>query len=191
MILRDAAAFPRLETARLRLRAPTRTDAEAIFAFRRDPVVTYFNNHPAYIHIDEAAAFIEGLIVGYRAGAELRWAITPKDSDTVIGLVGFNGWDRRRYCASVGYDLARPYWGHGLMTEAVRAIIAYGFHDLGFQRMEADASARNLASLRVLRKAGFKQVGIRRDQVFIDGSSHDMLLFALLRAEFLPELTAD
>src|SRR5256885_9265819 len=54
-------------------------------------------------------------------------------------------------------DLARPYWGQGLMTEAVRAMIQFGFEHMGLNRIEAEVMPENIASIRFLSKLGFEE----------------------------------
>ncbi len=60
--------------------------------------------------------------------------------------------------ASLGFYIARPYWGRGLATEAATAFVERGFQDLGLRRIEAGVNALNLASIRVLEKAGFMRI---------------------------------
>jgi ribosomal-protein-alanine N-acetyltransferase len=71
------------------------------------------------------------------------------------------------------------------MTEAVRAMIAFGFDQLDLNRIEADADAENIGSMRVLEKAGFRREGVQRDQYFEWDEFHDLVLFGLLRDEFV------
>lgn len=60
--------------------------------------------------------------------------------------------------AQVAYYLARPYWGRGLATEAVRAFVENGFNELGLRKIEAGMNTRNAASVRVAEKAGFRRI---------------------------------
>jgi ribosomal-protein-alanine N-acetyltransferase len=144
-----------------------------------------YNTGLAYDRIDQARDLIQAIHAGYVDGAELRWGITLKDSPTVIGMCGFNYWVRHDQRASIGYDLARAYWGQGLMTEAVRAMVDFGFGYMNLNRIEADADGRNPASARVLHKVGFHDEGVQREQFFENGRFYDLHLFALLRREYL------
>ena len=182
----DFSAFPRLETPRLILRELVTQDSEAIFRIRGDYEVTQYNTGPAYERREQAADLIEAIAHAYQEKAELRWGITLKGDDTVIGMCGFNYWIRQDSRASVGYDLAHQYWGQGIMTEAIRAIVAFGFEQMGLNRIEADADARNPASGRVLEKVGFRREGIQREQFFENGLFNDLMLFALLRRDYKP-----
>src|SRR5690349_6506157 len=101
----DFEAFPTLETARLVLRDITLDDAEAIFAIRGDYAVTRLNTGPAYPDVSHAAKLITSLREGFRLKDEIRWGITRRGNDTVIGMVGYNFWARADSRAQVGYDL--------------------------------------------------------------------------------------
>jgi [ribosomal protein S5]-alanine N-acetyltransferase len=191
----DFERFPTLETERLRLREIMLNDAGGVFRIRSDYQVTRLNTGAAYTHIDQAVALIESLQLGYRAGDELRWGIVykdapPQDEDAVIGMVGFNYWNRRDHRASIGYDLARAYWGKGFMPEALRAILRFGFEQMALNRIEADCSEDNTASIRVLEKLGFVREGIQREQYFDEGGYHNLWLFSLLRREWLEQSRA-
>jgi ribosomal-protein-alanine N-acetyltransferase len=181
--------FPLLETPRLCLRELVLTDAQAIFDIRGDYEVTRYNTGLAYDRIDQARDLIQAIRAGYVDGAELRWGITLKNNPTVIGMCGFNYWVRHDRRASIGYDLARAYWGQGLMTEAVRAMVDFGFGYMNLNRIEADADGRNPASARVLHKVGFRDEGVQHEQFFENGRFYDLHLFALLRREYLASIS--
>lgn len=184
MSLFNFTTFPILTTERLILRELIPGDAEAVFRIRGDYEVTRYNSGAAYERIDQAADLIAAIAQGYQNEMELRWGITFRGEDTVIGMCGFNYWMRRDYRASVGYDLARAYWGQGVMTEAMQAVISFGFERMKLNRIEADADGRNTASHRVLEKIGFRVEGVQRQQFFEAGDFHDLVLFSLLRQEF-------
>lgn len=178
------AAFPTLETERLRLREITPEDAPAIFAIRGDYAVTRLNIGPAYRFISEAERLIAAITEAYRNQTELRWGITYKPDDTVIGMCGFNYWDRHDRRASVGFDLARAYWRQGIMREALQVVLHFGFVQMGLNRIEADCSAENAASAGLLGACGFVQEGRQREQYYEDETYYDLLLFGLLRREW-------
>ena len=85
--------------------------------------------------------------------------------------------------ASLGYAIAREYWGRGLTTEAVRAAIAFGFDHLSLNRIEARCIAENTASERVMQKAGLSYEGTLRDYVFRKGAYRDYKVYSILRRE--------
>ncbi len=85
----------------------------------------------------------------------------------------------------LGYSLAREHWGRGLITEAVREVITYGFGVLGLERIEAWADIRNVGSWRVMEKCGMVREGVFRSaRPARDGSRSDDVHYAVLRAEW-------
>ena len=96
-----------------------------------------------------------------------------------IGSIGLMaGSDVHRFAAELGYWLAEPFWGKGIMTAAVKALSEYAFAELGFHRIFAELYTANAASARVLEKAGFALEGIMRASVFKDGRILDQYLYA-------------
>lgn len=85
--------------------------------------------------------------------------------------------------AELGYWLAEPFWGQGLMVEAVRQIVAYGWATFDLHRLYARPFGDNTGSIRVLQKAGFVQEGHLRESIWKNGRYHDELIFSLLRPE--------
>lgn len=181
----DFSTFPTLETERLRLREIVATDAEAIFRIRGDYEVTKYNIGAAYERIEQVSELIVATQEAFQNEAEIRWGITLKGGDgELVGVCGFNYWSRRDCRASVGYDMARAYWGRGIMSEGLGAVVAFGFARMGLNRIEADADVRNPASQRVLEKLGFQQEGIQREQFWDNGMFYDLALFSLLRRDY-------
>jgi [ribosomal protein S5]-alanine N-acetyltransferase len=180
----DFETFPLLETPRLILRQIVAEDAEAIFAIRGDYEVTRLNTGPAYPDMMHAVKLINALREGFGMKDELRWGITRRGEDVVIGMAGYNYWARADNRAQVGYDLARAAWGQGIMPEALHAVIQFGWQRMGLNRIEADCSADNAASIRVLEKIGFQREGCQRDQYLEEDGYHDLLLWGLLKREY-------
>ncbi|WP_312220139.1 GNAT family protein [Brevundimonas sp.] len=85
---------------------------------------------------------------------------------------------------TLGYWIGRPYAGRGVGTAAVRAMLAHAFGSLGLHRVEAACVPTNHASHRVLEKAGFRQEGVARAYLKINGRWADHLLFGVLQEEF-------
>lgn len=185
MTLYDFHTFPTLESTRLILREIVEDDAAAVFAIRSDINVTRHNTGTPYTEIQQARALIRDMSWNFGSPNELRWGIALKnDPDWLIGMCGYNYWIRQDQRASLGYDLAYAHWGQGVMPEALRAIIGFGFQHMELHRVEADVSADNPNSVRVLEKLGFQFEGRLREQYRDDTGFHDLLLYSLLRHEF-------
>jgi len=181
----DFSVFPTLETPRLILRELIADDDDAVFIIRSDIEVTRHNIGAPYTNIQQARTLISDIVWNSRDQSEIRWGITLKsDPGWVIGMCGYNYWIRRDQRAAIGYDLAQASWGQGIMTEALDAICRFGFQQMKLHRIEADVSAENPASARVLEKIGFQQEGRLREQYYEWGEYHDLLLYSLLQHEF-------
>lgn len=83
----------------------------------------------------------------------------------------------------IGYSLDKNHNGRGIMTEAVRLVVSYAFHDLKLHRIEAGVMPHNVASIKVLEKAGFHQEGLSRKNVKINGEWQDHVLLAIINDE--------
>src|SRR5687767_1456930 len=171
----DFGVFPALDSERLHLRELRPADAAAVFGIRGDHEVTKYNGGLPYKTVDQAGGLIDSIASAYRDKRSIRWGITLKSDpkSTVIGMVGYNYWVRTDYRASIGYDLARVHWGQGIMPEAVRAMLDFGFTNMNLNRIEADASSENLNSIRVLEKLGFQREGMQQEQYFEEGEFYD------------------
>lgn len=98
-----------------------------------------------------------------------------------VGCIGLRlGVDVHRQTAELGYWLGEPFWGRGMMTEAVAAFTAEAFRRYDVVRIFAEPFATNTASIRVLEKAGFTCEGMLRANVIKDGKILDTFLYAKL-----------
>src|SRR5262249_3390179 len=91
--------------------------------------------------------------------------------------------DMYRRTAELGYWLSESHWGRGIVTEAARAMVRYGFQEFDFVRIEADVIERNLASIRVLEKAGLSMEGRLRKAAMKHGHIFDTLLYAIVKED--------
>lgn len=176
--------FPTLETPRLLLREMRQEDATDLLRILSDvEIVRYYDTRPMREMI-EVQAMIERHHLRFQRNEAVRWAILIKGFPQVVGSCGFFWeWGARR--GETSYVLAKEYWGHGLMTEALTAIVNCAFHEWPtLNRLEAFVAEPNTASLRVLQKLGFQQEGFFRERMFADNHFYDERLYALLRKDF-------
>lgn len=102
----------------------------------------------------------------------------------VIGSIGaFRQANIHRQTAEMGYYIAEPYWGHGIMTEAVKQLCRYVFDNTDILRIYAEPFAHNAASCRVLEKSGFTFEGTLRSNAVKKGKVLDMKMYSLLKEE--------
>lgn len=111
--------------------------------------------------------------------------VLPENDDETIGGIGLLvGSDVERIAAEVGYWLGVRYWNRGLTTAALRAITEYGFDTLELERIFALPFATNVASTRVLEKAGYVREGTLRHSAIKDGVVLDQHVYSALRDEY-------
>jgi [ribosomal protein S5]-alanine N-acetyltransferase len=176
-------SFPDLETQRLWLRQATQEDTKAVFAVFSDPKVTRFHDLDTFTHLDEAMGVIERWVRGFENGHRIRWGIARKQDNYLIGSCGFR-WDKEVNAAVVGYELASEFWRQGIMSEALHAILQYGFGRRGMQFVIAQIMLENVASRRLLEKLGFRSQGVLKERGSWKGEHHDLEQFMLMRREF-------
>ena len=127
----------------------------------------------------DATEFIAAMLSAKR---DTQYAFAICYDDKVIGSIGvFRKDNVHRYTAEMGYYIAEPYWGKGIMTEAVRQMCAYVFENTDIVRIFAEPYARNNASCRVLEKAGFQFEGTLHQNAVKNGQSVDMRMYANIR----------
>jgi len=151
---------PQLESARLLLRQPQPGDAPALVEGLADyDVAKFLATAPHPYSLDDAKAFLSKVETLRASGEAYEFALLRKDDGKLIGLCGVhvkNG----RY--EIGYWIAKPFWGQGYATEAVRKLLAFAFHDLKATEIWAGWYHDNLASGQVLRKLGFEAFGVEK-----------------------------
>ena len=193
-INRAFQTFQQFETKNLLLRRMHPADASALFKVLADEKVTEFYDDDAFTDISQASDQIEAWENGFKNRSCIRWGITRQDSGYLIGscgLYGFHAWYRR---ASIGYELARDHWRHGIMTEALGVMIDFGFGEMELNRLQALVMPGNSASIKMLEKLGFQNEGLLKEyhkwgsQGFVD-----LCMFSLLRTAWIksvPEMKA-
>ena len=180
-VLKD---LPTLETERLILRKMVLNDAEAVFAYASNSEVSRYTLWETHRCIEDSRAFLEFATQKYENGGEPDWGIVYRGNGCLVGACGLVNWEAEHARAEVGFVLSREYWGRGLMSEAVRAILRFGFERMNLNRIEARCIAENAASARVMEKAGMVYEGMLRQREYIKGAYRDIRLYAILKKGF-------
>ena len=169
-------------TDRLHLRLPRRDDAPAIFAaWTQDPDVTRYLTWRPHKNVDESYAILDLIAKLWRNGETFSYAITVKGDDTLIGMITIHP---DGFKPSIGYVLARPHWGKGYMTEAVRAVTDWLLRQPDIYRVFATCDVDNPASAKVMEKAGMKYEGLLRRYMVhpnVSDEPRDCLMYAATR----------
>jgi ribosomal-protein-alanine N-acetyltransferase len=175
----DFHTFPTLETERLILRQLTETDAPDVFLFLSDEETMRYYDPEPLTRLEQAAKSIERHQKRFAQQEALRWGIILRGENRVIGNCGYV-WDADNLNASLSYILLKQYWKKGIMTEALTAIIQFGFEHIHLHRIEALVAYPNLASARLLEKLGFQEEGRLRDRQYTHHQFVDERMFALI-----------
>ncbi len=118
------------------------------------------------------------------ANEDDTFAFAVTADNKVVGSIGvFRQGNIHRQTAELGYYVAEEYWSRGIMTEAVKQICEYVFSKSDILRIYAEPFAYNIASCRVLEKAGFQYEGTLRSNAVKNGEVIDMKMYSLLRTE--------
>lgn len=175
---------PQLRSPRLYLRALNERDAADMFDYARSSLVTRYLSWLPHADMEITKAYLTTVKRRYRRGQLFDWAIVDALSGKMIGTCGFVSFDLRQNSAEIGYALHPAYWGQGIMPEAVRTVLRFGFSALGLYRIEAKFMVENTQSRRVMEKVGMHFEGVARGSFLRDGQYLDMGICAILRDDF-------
>lgn len=178
--------LPVLETERLILRPLRMSDAKDLYAYASDPQVSRHVLWDTHRSLAESRRFLRAALRQYRRGLPGSFAIEWRASGRMIGTIGFMWINVDHKSGEVGYSLSRDFWNRGVMTEALRRVIAFGFDELRLNRIEAQHEVDNPASGRVMAHAGMRQEGILRQRLMNKGRFVDVALWAILRTDPRP-----
>jgi ribosomal-protein-alanine N-acetyltransferase len=177
-------AYPTLETKRLVLRPFTLADAPAIQTLAGDKDIAHRTLSMPHPYEDGMAeAWISTHQETYEKGEDIRLAITRRADDALIGAIGLEI-NQQHARAEAGYWIGKPFWNQGYCTEALKAVIEFGFQELGLNRIQACHFGDNPASGRVMQKAGMTYEGCRRQHVKRLGAFKDLEGYSILRSEY-------
>jgi ribosomal-protein-alanine N-acetyltransferase len=180
-----AKRFPVLRTRRLVLREFTAKDAPWYFKHFNIWEIVDGREYPGPKDMKVARQELKLYFTdSFKNDTGIRWGITLKGSDDLIGSAGLYKWMKKTSQVETGYDLDPKYMGQGIMTEAMTAIIRYAFEVMKFNRIEALVSPRNKGSLRLVRRLGFRKEGTLREHDFYNGKFTDDFLFSILKRDW-------
>jgi len=145
--------LPVIETARLRLRPFNMDDVDALHRLWTEPEVRQYLWDDEVITRDRVESSLNTSLTSFEDHGFGLWAVLPREEESLIGFCGFWFFHEPPKLELL-YGISAAHWHKGLATEAARAMINYGFKDLSFQRIEASTDAPNLASIRVMERAG-------------------------------------
>jgi [ribosomal protein S5]-alanine N-acetyltransferase len=186
----DSIAQVEVEGPSLTLRYATAADVTAMFELGSNAEVTRFFSWGPYSSMDQPARYIEGL-EGERASGERLDFLIVRNGIGPIGVTGLIEPSRRDRRAVVGTWLARSEWGTGANAQAKALIAHLGFRVLGLERIGAYADVENGRSQAALERVGYTREGVLRRWHRHGDSVRDVVLFSLLKQEWLASADAE
>jgi ribosomal-protein-alanine N-acetyltransferase len=176
--------LPTLDTPRLRLRWLTTADVPALFEIFGDPEVCRYWSRPALRTEAEARQLQQEIVHGWTSRTLSQWGIATRGDDSVIGTCTLTSFSLEHRRAEIGFALRRGAWGNGFMREAIHALLNHAFESLDLRRIEADVDPRNVRSIRVLDRMGFRREGLQRERYVMNGEVQDAVIYGLLSSEW-------
>lgn len=177
--------FPVLETKRLRLRQITTADANDILKYLSDQEVMKYYGLEPFKSINDALNEISWYQSIFEKKTGIRWGITIKGQEKMIGSCGFLNIVSEHFRCDIGIELSREYWGQGIASEAFAAIITYGFEHLNIRRIQALIETPNISSQKLAESRGFIREGLLRNYEFTCGKFDDLYMYSLLKEDFI------
>lgn len=162
MSTNDRLIYPQLETPRIILRELTLEDAESVYKHFSDPDVTQYMDIEPCKDIDEGNEIIQF----HLDDTGCRWGMFDRETGDLMGTCGFHCWVQGESSrAEIGFDLAKSYWGKGLMQEALQSVIQFGFEVMDLIMIEATVEQGNMKSQTLMKKLSFKREDELRDNL--------------------------
>jgi RimJ/RimL family protein N-acetyltransferase len=173
------------EHFRVYLRALELEDYHKTHKWRNDPVYQEgVVSVKRYISLDTEKRWIENAIKEHENQKVLRFGITLKESNEIIGVSSLHSLNLINRNSRYSYFLGKER-GKGFMKEAHYLTLEYAFKEIGLMRVAAGVLDDNIASIKSLEKIGFTKEGLFRNAVFKNGMFRNLLEYSMLREEFL------
>ena len=172
--------FPVIETERLILKRITNDDVNEVFELRSNPETMKYIPRPLVKTTEDALEHIAMIEEKIILNEGINWGISLKDSHKLLGIIGYYRMQPENYRAEIGYILLPEFHGKGIITEAVKRLIIFGFDDLKLHSIEAIIDPENFASEKVLQKCNFVKEAHLKECQFYEGNFLDKVIYSLL-----------
>ncbi|UOQ91916.1 GNAT family N-acetyltransferase [Halobacillus shinanisalinarum] len=148
-----------------------------MYLYASNEEVTRYVTWDTHSSLSDKNEFINSFLPQYDA----PWGIELKENGKFIGTVHFVWWQPKYNSAEIGYVLSKEYWGKGLITEAAKAIISFGFESMNLVRIQARCFLENEGSERVMEKLGMSLEGISRKVMYVKGVHKGLKVYSILK----------
>ena len=174
-----------IQTPRLILRPFEMGDAEAMFAnWASDPTVTRYLTWSPHESAAVTRKILEEWTASYAKNNFYHWAIVLKGLGEPIGSVSVVSQREQAYMMEIGYCLGRSWWHQGIMREALQAVMAFLFDQVGVNRVQARFDPRNARSGKVMLACGMQYEGTMRQADWNCRGICDTSYYGILAAEY-------
>lgn len=173
-----------IASPRLTIRLVTAADLPGLFVVNGDAAVTQHLPYATWQTLADGEAWLVRMHTLGEAGSTLQFVVCDSASGQVLGSCLLFRFDEGSARAELGYVLGRAHWGHGLMFEALGALLGHAFSAMGLRRIEAEVNPANTASVRLLERLGFTCEGVLRKRWVANGVAYDVNVYGLLRGEW-------
>lgn len=173
--------FPELTTERLLLREMTLSDSPAVQRLRSNKDVMKYINRPLTLTVEDAQKWIGVIIDALQKAEGITWCICLKEAPLEhVGNIGLWRIEKENYRAEIGYMLEPRLQGQGIMYEAIQKVVDYGFREMKLHSIEGQIDPGNIASGKLLEKAGFVQEAYFKENYYLRGRFADTAVFSIL-----------
>jgi ribosomal-protein-alanine N-acetyltransferase len=185
MLVLQFSPFPILESKHLRFRKLTEADAPKTLELRGNPETMRFIPRPLVIDLEGASMHIKTINDKIEENLDINWAVTEKENDKCIGIMGFYKTQPEHFRTELGYMILPKFRGKGYVSEAVNTLLNFAFSALNFHSIEAVIDSRHIASERVLLKNGFIKEAHFKEHFYYKNEFTDTLVYSLLKRNFI------
>ncbi len=183
MLVLNFDPFPVLETERLQLVRFEERHLERMFMLRSSDEVMRFVERPRPERVEDVREMLinNNELVQRQEG--ISWVVELKDEKVLAGTIGFWRMKKEHHRAEIGYMILPEYWKKGLMSEALREVLRYGFDVMKLHSIEADINPENTASETILERNGFTQEAFFKENFYWKGKYLNSAIYSLLEQD--------
>jgi len=176
--------FPQLESERLIYREVNEEDVEEIFKIYSDPQVAKYDWYRPISTKNDALSIINRYGEEFQDKEEITWGVARKSDNKIIGYCCLGDFDDDSIRSEIGYGFNRDEWNKGYATETIKVLVKFGFEIMNLNRIEAQVTLGNDASVKALKKSNFTQEGIVRERTIMKGEFVDDVILAIIKKDY-------
>lgn len=174
----------RIQGDKINLRHVRKADARSIYKYASDEAISRFTHVPHPYKLEDAYDFIKLTRSERRRKIGYHFGLEDKETSQIIGMIGLMHVDHECGKGEVGYWLAKPFWGRGIMKEALLLALRFYFTELHLHRVYAHVFPENEVSMRLLEKVGFQREGLIREGFKQRGEYISVYMYSILEDDW-------